>query len=432
MLEQKRPKRLHTKFLTWDIETYKWKNFYLGAVYDGKNIDYFDNIKDMVEYQLHPKFGGYHQYAHFGGRFDFNFFLEQFLDNPKFRYYDLKIIPLNSGLLCFKIKRTLLNKVWWFYDSYRILPLSLKKLTESFDVANKKKELNYTRIRSYKIETVKDYLKNDVVGLYQVMDKFRNWDLIKKVGIKPTIASQSLACFQYFLNNRISDMPPCDEKYMRLAYYGGRVEIFNMKAKNIYCYDVNSLYPSVMKHNVFPISKPLMSGRRYVEGKLGVYNVEVIVPNIYNIPPVPYREVKIKKYMYSPLIFPVGKFIAYLTSHDIEYIRIAYPKIRIKFNHGMYWNDSVPLFYEFVEYFNYIKSRADKKSAQYLISKLLLNSLYGKFATRREKTLISSASDGNVIRTISCGNYDLDVLEVNYRSGYIIPSLSLELSYLNY
>ena len=429
MINQRIPKRIiGKKTATWDIETYKWVNFYLGGVYNGKTVRYFTTIKDMVEYQLSSRLAGFYQYAHFGGKFDFNFFLEEFLRNEKFENYELKIIPLSAGLLCFKIK-DIYNHVWYFYDSYRLLPMSLKKLTESFDVADKKKELNYDRIRQYKLDTVKSYLNADLIGLYQVIQKFSDWPIIKKVGRMPTIASQALASFKYFLTVSINDMTPSQEQEIRKGYYGGRTEIFKMYAEYLNCYDVNSLYPYVMRQNIFPISRALCFKKKYIKGKLGYYHVDVMVPNIYDIPPIPYKREKRYKSDFSPLLFPVGCFKTYLTSFDIDFIKKNFPKIRIRVISGMYWEESTAIFAEFIDYFNDIKVKSEKGSADYIIAKLLMNSLYGKFATKRDQQVLVSASKDNTVRLISFGDYGIQIKQttsysMDYRN-YIIPSLSV-------
>jgi len=55
-------------------------------------------------------------------------------------------------------------------------------------------------------------------------------------------------------------------KDIRQSYTGGAVDVYipeNKKGTEVYCYDVNSLYPSVMSDNLMPIGTPT-----YFEGDI--------------------------------------------------------------------------------------------------------------------------------------------------------------------
>jgi len=61
-------------------------------------------------------------------------------------------------------------------------------------------------------------------------------------------------------------------KDIRISYTGGSTDMFipqNIDNELVYSYDINSLYPSVMKNKNFPIGKPT-----YFEGDIRKYNNE--------------------------------------------------------------------------------------------------------------------------------------------------------------
>jgi hypothetical protein len=75
-------------------------------------------------------------------------------------------------------------------------------------------------------------------------------------------------------------------KDIRQGYTGGAVDMYIPKGKNIYCYDVNSLYPFVMKEYPMPVGKPtLFEGdiRKIDPNAFGFFYCEIIAPdNIKN------------------------------------------------------------------------------------------------------------------------------------------------------
>lgn len=47
-----------------------------------------------------------------------------------------------------------------------------------------------------------------------------------------------------------------EDKFIRRAYFGGRTYVFQPYGEDLYYYDVNSLYPYIMKEYPMPASKP--------------------------------------------------------------------------------------------------------------------------------------------------------------------------------
>lgn len=81
-------------------------------------------------------------------------------------------------------------------------------------------------------------------------------------------------------------------KFFKKGYTGGSVDVYKSMGENIYRYDVNSLYPHVMKSFPMPVGSPT-----YFEGDIisamqnekkinpfGIFEVEVTTPKNLNIP----------------------------------------------------------------------------------------------------------------------------------------------------
>lgn len=84
----------------------------------------------------------------------------------------------------------------------------------------------------------------------------------------PTLSSLAFAIFRskYLIEETIHQISGDKDKNIRSGYTGGSTDMyipFPPKAKNIFSYDVNSLYPFVMKEFKYPIGNPT-----YFEGNL--------------------------------------------------------------------------------------------------------------------------------------------------------------------
>lgn len=126
-------------------------------------------------------------------------------------------------------------------------PLALEKAKNLV-----KKESNLVDICSNEeVEDISD-IKNDAPAVAnlsdtQLLDKgFKFSDKIGKLTYKISSIPR--------LNTDMKILNPYydDYKYLRKAYFGGRVEVFQTYGEDLYFYDVNSLFPFAMK-NLMPV-----------------------------------------------------------------------------------------------------------------------------------------------------------------------------------
>jgi len=375
-----------------DIESRKWIEFLCIGYYDGNIYEYFLDLTSYFNFLFSPKNKCSLIYAHFGGIFDFLFLLNYILHNTNI--YKLKsIIPRGSGILSFKVsvgKRTIT-----FSDSSALLPFSLRSLAENFKVETQKGVINYNRITKVTPKLL-SYMEDDHKALYQIMKRYESWPMVEKVGLKSTIASQALAIFrdEYEIEDRkLPVISPDIEIFSRNAYKGGRTEIFrpyfNQKKGQspLYYYDVNSLYPYVMKKNDYPTYFDYYTCELET-GKLGIYHLQIEVPKTLKIPIL--GIIHEGKY-----IFPTGKIEGYWTTPEIKYAMKLGCKI-LKINQGIIFKSGDKLFKNYVDKLYKIRENSNKKSVDNVLAKLLLNSLYGRFGLDREKetVVIDDGSEG--------------------------------------
>ena len=158
-------------FITFDIETTNWINFSQAGYYDGS----FYTDKIYTPLQLYKRLfqmtnAGKNIYAHFGGRFDFRFILDIILDKNT----EVNIIDANGRILFINVKNK--DGTYKLIDSANLLPISLKKITESFNVRHAKGFIDFSKEQyNKKSPKHREYLKNDVIGLYESLKKFSTW-----------------------------------------------------------------------------------------------------------------------------------------------------------------------------------------------------------------------------------------------------------------
>lgn len=383
------------KFQVVDLEGQDWINFIVGGFYDGENYFEFKTLDEFTDYVLSSKHS-LNIFAHFGGGYDFLFIIQNMLENNvEFE----SIIPRGSSILSFSIQGTF--KRHTFRDSSAILPFSLKKITEAFNVETKKGDWDHSKTNGYTPE-LGEYLKSDCLGLYQSLKAYFESDLIKKSGPSTTIASQAQKILRTYLKKPIYGLNEQISELCRQACHGGRTEIFKPIGKNVIEYDINSLYPHVMKENYYPAGYAIGT-KTFKKGKLGIYEVEVNAPDMH-LPIIPCKQDK-------KLLFPVGQFRTTITSVEMEYAKKH--GYEFKIIKGCYFTDKEKYFTDFITDLYKLRQGTEKNTVNNTLAKLIMNSSYGKFLIKPDKTnLIFDAEHGaRHFRTIELKDKKVEMYE---------------------
>ena len=185
----------------------------------------------------------------------------------------------------------------------------------------------------------------------------------------------------------------------RQGYYGGRVEVFRFgKIKEtVNHYDVNSLYPHVMKSFQYPdIARRERQTRKPDFSKFGMAMIDIDVPET-NIPCLPYRSEK-------EILFPFGKMTGAYCYPEIRQAIADGAKVG-KIHWSIEYDQGIDPFSKYIDtcYRNRMNA---KNGVENRFWKMMMNSLYGKFGSRdslltiskdREFTITSPARFSNVI-----------------------------------
>lgn len=402
-------------FAVCDIEARNWIEFLTIGYYT--KITEKDEVKD--EYRHFESLDEFCDFcfsasqqrdviiAHFGGKYDFNFILKAFYIRHE-KYFIHKMIPRGSGLLSFYVstyKRAKKSEVEEddeviyvtrdgehfieerrieFRDSSGLLPHSLASLAENFKVEHQKLEIDYDKITEVTPELLK-YLEYDCRALYECLEKFYSQPLIRGAGAASTMASQALKVYRTFMTNEIKSLAPDVDDFVRNAYFGGRTEIFkpfyvqDHDKSMLRCFDVNSLYPSVMRDNEFPV-RLKKETNKFDDSQMGFYEVTVNVPDMY-IPPL---GSVFSDGNWGRFIFPTGTFRGFWTSEELKYAMSLGVKI-LKVHKGLVFSSGGHIFKDYIEHLYDVRKKAVKGSVDDMVAKLLMNSTYGRFGLQLER-----------------------------------------------
>lgn len=175
-------------------------------------------------------------------------------------------------------------------------------------------------------------------------------------------------------------------KFFKNGYTGGAVDVYkpSSQSKKIFRYDVNSLYPSVMAEYTMPTGNYY-----YFEGDIfnilqdksiiGIFEAEIEAPNIN----IPILQTRIKTLVGSSTVAPIGKWVGIYEARELLNAEKHGYKFKIK--RGYVFEKYVNIFKEYVDFIYEIKKNNKRGTPLFKISKLLLNSLYGRFGMSPEK-----------------------------------------------
>lgn len=372
--------------------------------FDGKNC-----MEKFLKFYLTKPYRNKITYAYNGGGFDFTSLHETLVRSPHFKGFIPQLIYVNGGIMIMKIKDKNRNS-WQFRDAMYLLKGGLPALCKSFNPKVKKLKMPEPPEGVKATDHYKDnkqawqsYCMNDCKSLAEILSTFNDL-IINKIGgcIGATASSTAMRTFRRrFLKINL----PCYfswNNFIRLGYYGGRTEVFNMYAKlrgtPYYYYDVNSMYPSVMYDNIYPISVPKRVTYQDpwdCAGRCGFMECRVETPEGIDIPVLPYRDVD----NHSKLLFPLGNWKGVYEFSLIEKaLELGYtikPMRTIEFE-GDY------LFKEYIDTLYPIKQNS--VGALREVAKLLMNGLYGKFGEHSEREILITEPEADILGTYPIAN----------------------------
>ena len=278
-------------------------------------------------------------------------------------------------------------------DTFNYYPMALKAIGEM--VGLEKYEFPED---SDSPELWDSYCQRDVEIMVAAMQLW--WARITDWGLgnfAVTLASQCMNAYRHkFMPTPIFiDNNDRANEVGRRAYLGGRTEAFYIgKApERIWCLDINSMYPHIMKEKAVPYRLATTSTRlenHELDYLLYRYAIVADVELEVHEPALPIR-------FEGRTTWPVGSFNAALTSPELRYA-LDHGMIT-QINYAAIYHKAV-IFSEDVDFF-YAKRLEARKlgdTATEGVTKLFLNSLYGKFGQNGQKWALVGQSDNLNVR----------------------------------
>ena len=385
-----------------------------------------------MRFLLQRKFRGYHIYAHNAGRFDYLFFLPWLMLTGTNMGWTFGVIPVASSIQVIDVwdkrgKKERKGDRIRFLDSMKLIPTSLANAAKGLGVAGK----NRAALGEEDLNLHEDdprwevYNKQDCDTLYAVVEKFHHYIedvLLGDVGITAPSTAVKLLRRQYLKQAVPRSVETHD--FIRRSYVGGRVEPFEEYGEALSYFDINSSYPASMQ-GMMPAGEAFeWDGEppdRFVNTMLGFVECDVYVPESTHIPVLPIK-------VDEKLVFPTG-YLSGIWTYPELMLAVECGARVITWKHSV-WYKPVDLFSEFVAtlYAYRDKSNANYNAALESVVKIILNSLYGKFAmkTLRKKIYIYNDPDKPDNAVPASGGPEALVwyAEEEMDAPYIMPQVS--------
>lgn len=280
------------------------------------------------------------------------------------------------------------------YDSLKKLPFSADQIAKAFELPTVKGSIDYTKYRPIDYEMTDDekyYVENDTSIISQAL-KIQFDSGLKKM----TIGSDALNYFKCDLGQKAFKylfpiLPHSVDNDLRQAYKGGFVylnpKFRNKEIENILCYDVNSLYPSVMYECELPFGEPVYFKGKYKQDAKRPLYICVIRANFELkdgfIPTIQLKN----SFRFNPTEYVTTSndeiVQMTMTSVDLALFLDHYNIKHIEYICGWKFRNVQGLFKSYIDYWGEIKKNSTGAKRQ--LAKLMLNSLYGKFGTNDRK-----------------------------------------------
>lgn len=284
------------------------------------------------------------------------------------------------------------------YDSLKKLPFSVDRIGQAFNLTTQKGDVSqefYNRFRpvGHKITGEEyDYIYRDIkvvagalkIQFEQGLDKM-------------TAGSDSLSGYKASISNKLYDkyFPTFSielDSNLRKAYRGGFTWL-NKKYEQIdidggIVFDVNSLYPAMMYHKLLPYGEPLpYFGEYEYDEMFPLYIQHIRCEFALKDDKIPTIQIK------GDLRFSGNEYLEtskghrvdlYLTNVDLELIKEHYDLYELEYVQGWKFRGKKQMFKSFIDRWTMVKESSTGAIRE--LAKLMLNSLYGKFATNPDVT----------------------------------------------
>lgn len=290
--------------------------------------------------------------------------------------------------ICFETKNKKAKSIIEFRDSTKKISGTVESIAKSYNLPILKGEIDYKveRGENYKATQVEiDYIHNDTEIVARVLKMQYDRDLDHL-----TTSSDTFNLYKNFCGKHFKLLFPVlsleVDNFIRKSYRGGVCQVGDAyKEKTVYSdfvYDVNSMYPAQMCKELLPYGKPrYYTGKHKPCEKYPLFIQRLVACCKLKPKHRPTVLMNNSKWQNSDYLTDTnGEMLELtLTNVDLELFLKHYEIYDIKYIDGYEFMGSHKLFKQFIE--PLYKGKCNSQGAEKQLYKLLLNALYGKFAT---------------------------------------------------
>lgn len=296
--------------------------------------------------------------------------------------------------LCFERKGKKKSVSCEIKDSLKKLPMTVDAIAKAFNLPIKKLELDYDQYRApghVLTPEEKDYISNDVRIVAMALKVQFDKGLTRL-----TVGSDALNNYMEIVGKTRwkKFFPVLDletDAMIRRAYKGGYTYANSRFQNQIVgdgsVFDVNSLYPDVMYNRPLPVGMPLEFTGRYQDNDDYPLYIQFITCSCkLKSDHIPTLQIKNSPFYRAReyLEKTEGCVELCLTNIDLNILFEHYDVDVASYDGGYMFKQKTGLFTDYIDYWMHIK--ATTTGGQRQLAKLMLNSLYGKFATNPDVT----------------------------------------------
>ena len=390
---------------TWlTDETYVWA-YAICEIENNDNIIIGNNIEDFINWcktNNNPTL--YFHNLKFDGEFIIYYLLKNgftwIKDKKEKRNNTFTTLISDMGMfytieVYFEVGNKRVNKVT-FIDSLKILNMSVDSIAKTFGLPISKLKIDYNAFREVgHVLTDEEiaYIKNDVLIVAKALKIMFDENLTRM-----TIGSNALGDFKEILtlnkfNHLFTPVSYEIDQDIRKAYKGGFTYLNPIyKEKDVgsgIVLDVNSLYPSVMYEKAMPFGEPFFYEGKYEEDK--VYNLYIqMITCSFELKEgkIPTIQIKKSHFIENEYLTSSNNEIVCLTltSIDLKLFLEQYNVYDLEYVGGWKFKSLTGIFTPYIDKWIKRKIEATKSGNKGMrtLAKLMLNSLYGKFATSQD------------------------------------------------
>lgn len=372
------------------------------SVTDPDYFEYGNNIDDFMK-RCKTLFSGSTMYFH-NAKFDFQFIISWLLKNGFEHIEDKKERQNNTfTTLITSTGQFYSLEIWFevdrknkrtkhikFLDSHKILNFSVEKIAKDFNLPCQKLELDYTSKREIGHELNShemNYLRNDVEIMARALQ------FIFGMGLdKMTIASDALNNFKEGCDKFRGCFPVVDEETdmkVRHSYKGGFTYLNPLykeqETGSGIVFDKNSMYPAKMVQEILPIGWPEEFDDKYQYDEFYPLYTQTLTCS-FELKPGKIPTIQLKNLPYfqgNEYLESSGDELVTLTlaKPDYELFMENYDVNIMSFDGGYKFQGYKGIFDDYINHWTEqkIKAKREGNGSLYSVSKLMLNSLYGRF-----------------------------------------------------